>query len=441
MFDQSIVTIEDLIKVAEEQAKDAEKPEYKEEEKKEEKKKDEKPKEEDAEKTAAVLEAFADFLEKVADELPLDLAPVPGEQAKTQDTPLAEHDISDGGKTVDNEMETDERKPVKETQGHLGQPQPPMKPVTPDAPGVQSAPAKQEGPSKTAGILRQMQMAKLSEEGVPAGQLGYDSNAQAAHDRSEELLTEPNQVGMTQASESSGKVDKNQQAVDDTPKTLAEGPKKDMAQLLDEPMQSKKHDKVLADALPTMEPQAGPKVAQLLARMQKEAKKDPEAKALAKAEKRRKKELYKAEKAKGLKGLREAKENYRSKATWATKHPLASSVVPFTGSTTSEAKAGLKAMGKLKDAPWAVRHPGATKALGTLGGATLGAALGGGTGPVGSAVGGLAGGAVGYGAAGLGTSLAAKHQMRKATMGKHASDDHAISNFLRARQLETLEEE
>lgn len=245
-MDQDI-TISSLIKAAAEEAAKQEP-----EEKKEEKKEKSEDKKEEVEKVSYVLTKFADYLEKTADELPLDLAPVPGEQPKTQDKPLAEHDLSAGGaKQPDNEMKTDERDPVKETQGHLGQPQKPFKPVTPDAPAaVINAPAK-----KVASYLQDLQRTKYADA------LGYDSNPQAANDRSAELLDEVNQVGYTAPTDSSGKVDSNQQAVDDTKKDLVEPAKKDMKQLLDEPMQSKKTDKVLAEALPVMEPKAEPKIA------------------------------------------------------------------------------------------------------------------------------------------------------------------------------------
>jgi len=226
---------------AEEEMKSEE--EKKDEEKKEEKKEDK----QDAEKTAAFLETLANTLEKLADELPLDDA-VPGEQAKTKDAPIPEHDKKPE-LTQSNEMKTDERDPVKETQNHLGNPDKPFKPVTPDAPSDATS-----APAKTASFLVELQRQKIAEA------LGYDSNPQAAHDRSAELHNEGTQVGYTEPEASSGKVDKNQQAIDDTARTLAEPEKKDMAALLEEPMQSKKHDKVLAEALPMMEPQAQPKV-------------------------------------------------------------------------------------------------------------------------------------------------------------------------------------
>jgi hypothetical protein len=271
MSDQEI-TIASLIKTAaDEAAKQESAPAEDSKEKKEEKKPEmkEEEKKDEVEKISHVLFNLADMLEKVADELPLDLAPVPGEQPKTQDKPIADHDISDGGKTnPNNTMVNDERDVPKETQEHLGQPKKPFVPVTPDPPaGVTSAPAK-----KVAAYLQNLQAEKLAAiagEGVPAGDSGYDSNPEAAHDRSAELLNEVNQVGMTQASESSGLVDKNQQAIDDTKKDVAAPQKQDMAKLLDEPMQSKKTDKVLADALPMMEPKAEPKVAS----QTKEAKK------------------------------------------------------------------------------------------------------------------------------------------------------------------------
>lgn len=200
-------------------------------------------------KTAvAFLNNLASSLEKMADTLPLDEAPVPGEQAKTQDSPIAEHD-QNSQVTSGNALKDDERDPVKETQGHLGHEKPKMDPVSPDAPnGVASAPAK------TASYLRELQRRKIAEA------LGYDTNAEAAKDRSAELLNETNQVGYSEPEASSGKLDKNQQAIDDTPRQLAEPEKKDMGQLLNEPMASKKTDSALADAFPSAEPQAQPKI-------------------------------------------------------------------------------------------------------------------------------------------------------------------------------------
>lgn len=411
-MDMDNITIDDLIKSAAQEAQNTPMPPKKEEDEEE-----KKEKKENAEKQASFLETLADSLEKIGEALPLDEAPVPGEQKKTQDKPIPEHDKAPE-KGPQNAMKNDERDPVKDTQGHLGHPDPKMEAVTPDPPKDATS-----APAKVATILRDLQNQKVAE------QLGYDSNPQAAHDRSTELLNEPNQVGHTEPEASSGKVDKNQQVIDETPRDLADQEKKDMAKLVKEPMQSKAHDKVLADAFPNAEPKAKPKIAEYL----KEA-------------------------AKQLKSGKKDDKRWTEKATSAARDiayaPGGMRAAWIKGKGEASAEKGLapervKAMEAVERSKLPVSREQRGKNIGgvsgALGGGTAGAILGALAGKKGKAVSRIlrgSGGAAAGGAAGtLAGSLAGKYIGRAAdyTKRKTASEDISLADVLRARQAQIQE--